>query len=167
MRSATARTALAALAVGAAFVVAGCGGDDETTSSTTSGVSGATGVSGASLSHEAFITQADAICVAGDKTIETAAQSLGSSPTDAVLEQAVTDTVIPSLQQQHDAIAALGAPEGDEAQVEDLLTNLQDGIDALEDDPDLVTAGNSPDSPFAPARQSAQDLGLKECGAGD
>ena len=123
------------------MVAAGCGGDDETTStSTTAGATGTTGAAGASLTHEQFVAQADAICVAGDKTIETAAQALGQSPTEAVLEQAVTDSVVPALQQQHDAIAALPAPEGEETQVDDLLSNLQEGIDALEEDPTLVTA---------------------------
>jgi hypothetical protein len=166
MSARAASNQLAAFALVAALAIAGCGGDDETTSTTTSGVSGATGVSGASLTHEEFVKQADAICLSGDKTLNGAGQSLGQSPTEADLEGFVDDTVVPALQGQYDAIAALPAPEGEEDQVDDLLSQLQDAIDTLADDPTLITAGDSADGPFADVNQAAQDFGLTECGDG-
>ena len=163
-RSRTA-AALGALAVSAALVAAGCGGDDETTSTTTSGASGATGASGAPLTHAEYVAQADAICAAGDKEIEAAGQSLGDAPTEAVLEGFVDDTVVPAIQKQYDALAALPAPEGEEEQVDDLLSALQDGVDTLNEDPTLITAGDSADGPFADANKAAQDFGLTACGS--
>ena len=66
-------TTLAAAAV-TALVIAGCGGDDDTTS--TSGTSGATGVSGTPLSEEEFVSQVNSICADGNDQVE----ALGAPP---------------------------------------------------------------------------------------
>ena len=158
---------LALVAVGGALVVAGCGDDEETSSTTTTPeATVATGTGGGTLPKEEFITEADQICAAGDETITAAGDSLGQSPSNADLEQFTGDVIVPSIQSQYDAIAALPVPEGEEEQVDELLSALQSGIDELEADPSLITAGDSAESPFADANKLAKEFGLTDCGEG-
>ena len=158
---------LARVAVGGALVVAGCGDDEETSSTTTTPeATVATGTGGGTLTKEEFITEADQICAAGDETITAAGDSLGQSPSNADLEQFTGDVIVPSIQSQYDAIAALPVPEGEEEQVAELLSALQSGIDELEADPSLITAGDSAESPFAGANKLAKKFGLTDCGEG-
>ena len=151
-------TAFAAAAIVASLLAAGCGGDDDDADA--SGATGATGVSGESLTMAQFVTQADAICAAGTSTIDAAAQGLSQVPEGPELEQLVDDTVVPALQAQYDGIAALPAPEGEEDNVESLLSSLQAGIDEIEENPESLTD----DAVFADANAQAQELGLTECG---
>jgi len=44
-----------------------------------------------------------------------------------------------------------------------LLGALQDGIDALEENPTAITASGA-DSPLADANGEAKELGMKKCG---
>jgi hypothetical protein len=138
-----------------AIAAAGCGGDDdETTAAQT-------------LTKDEFIAQADEICAAGDDEIEAAAQDLGASPSQEEATQLVTDVALPSVQEQRDSIAALGAPEGDEDEVQAILASLDEAIAAVEADPASVLSSSSdPDNPFAEVDQLAQDYGLTDCGNG-
>ena len=161
---------LALLALAFGLVVAGCGDDDEDEpQALTSGATGATGADGGeALTTAAFIEAADEICKQGNSEIETEGSDFFSEerPTDAEATEFVEEIVLPSLQEQHDAIAALAAPESEQDAVEDVLAKLQAGIDEIEDDPAaFVKAGeNSP--VFDEANAGAKDLGLKVCGEG-
>ena len=150
---------LAGLAIAAGLVFAGCGGDDETT--TPVGASGATGVSGAPLSKSEFITQADAICKAGNKEIEAVAADVQGEPTGAELEQIVNETIVPEIQGEIDSISLLTPPEGDEEEIAAISAAVQDGVDTLDSDPAELTSTDV----FAEANKLAQDYGLKVCGA--
>ena len=160
-------TALLALALAAGLIAAGCGDDDddETTAATTTTEAGATGATGAAtgepLTKAEFIKQADAACAAGDKRIDAAFRGLGSNePSDQELEQVVTDTVVPEIQGEIDAIRALTPPEGDEDEIAAILDAAQEALDEIEQDPSSLANGN----PFKEANQLAQDYGLKVCG---
>jgi hypothetical protein len=150
------RTLAILAALAALVVVAGCGGgDDSSTSSSTTAA--------AALTKEEFIAQADQICTDGDAAIQAAQPDFGpSGPSEDDLNAFVTDTLVPNLQSQHDAIAALGAPEGDEDTVSSLLDQLQSAIDGVKADPSSVASGTDT---FADVNQAAQDYGLKKCGA--
>lgn len=158
------RLTVAVVLLAAAVTVAACGGDDETTT-TTPGATGATGASGDTLTTQQFISQADEICAAGDQEIATAGQAEfgNQTPQGQELENFVDEVVVPSIQQQHDQIAALPAPEGEEESVDELLTALQQGIDSLEADPGQLAQGGGSDA-FAEANQLADELGLTDCG---
>ncbi|MCW2766172.1 MAG: hypothetical protein JWO11_2131 [Nocardioides sp.] len=150
------RTAvLPALILTLGLAVTGCGGggDDKVTAEPTAAA--------AALSKADFSSQANAICATGTQTIDAASAALGDSTSSADIEAFVTETVIPSVQGQHDAIEALGAPAGDEDEVAALLAALQTGIDALSADPAAITTG----SPFDEANQLATAYGLTDCGA--
>ena len=156
----------ALLAALGALAVAGCGGDDDTTD-TTAGASGASGVSGAALTEQEWLTQADAICAAGNKEIDQAGNDLfgGQQPTDAQIEQFANDVLIPNVQGQHDAIEALTPPETMADDVTQLLDDLDAALNEVRDDPSSIAASDNA-GPFAQVNQEAKDLGLKECGNG-
>jgi hypothetical protein len=164
-------TTLLALALAAGLIAAGCGDDDDetttsSTTTTTAGATGATGATGEPLSKDEFITQADAICEAGDKKIDAAAQETfsGGQPSQAEQEQFVTEDVVPNIQEQVDGLRALTPPEGDEDEVSAILDSAQDAIDQIESDPGTLTEGANGDDPFSEANQLAKEYGLTVCG---
>jgi hypothetical protein len=130
-----------------AFV--GCGGSDTTTVSGASGASGATGAQGAALTKQQFIAKADAICKKGNQ---------------ADLTKFAEQTVIPSIQEQVTAIAALPAPKGDEDRVKAIVDAAQQGLAKAKQDPSVITQQNS--HAFDKANQLANSYGLKVCGRG-
>ncbi len=151
------------VAIAAALLAAGCGDDDDdstTSSSTTTGT-----VGGVSLDR--WIVQADQICAEGDKAQQEAAeQQFGDQPpTDAELEDFADTVVVPNLQSQHDAIAALPKPEAEAGEIDELLAKLQEGIDAVSDDPSLLIQGGDSVPAIQEASTRAQDLGLTDCGS--
>ncbi len=156
---------LAVLAVGATLLIAGCGGEDEEgdTSSTTSAATGATGLGGEPLTHEEFVAQGDEICATGDEEIEAAASGqfgdAGPQNEQAITEFAET-VVIPSIQAQHDGISALTPPEGEEEEVEELLSELQTALDELSEDPSLLASSTA----FEDVNKLASDFGFTNCG---
>jgi hypothetical protein len=150
-----------------ALGVAGCGGDDETSSTTTTsstsvGATGATG--GEPLTKDEFIAQADAVCAAGDQTINAAGQSLGQNPTEEQLTEVITGTVVPTISGEFDAIDALTPPEGDEDAIAELLASGRAAIEEITDNPERLYAAGQ-DNPFAEVNQLAQDYGFKDCGS--
>lgn len=157
------RTAALALLAAAALLLACGGGDDE---ATTTGATDATGASGDTLTKQQFITRADEICAAGDEEIISAgrAEFGNQAPQGEELAQFVDDVVVPSTQRQHDQIAALPVPEGEEQSVDQLLTALQQGIDSLESDPEQLVQ-SSGDDPFEEASRLAREFGLTDCGS--
>ena len=146
-----------------ALAVAGCGGDGDTTSDTT-GASGTSGVTGAALTEDEFVSQANAICKAGDQGINQAGEDVfgGQKPSQAELDQFVTDTVVPSIQGQIDAIRALTPPEDIADDVTTFLDDAEAALSEVEDDPSLLQASDN-DGPFADVNDQADALGLTEC----
>jgi hypothetical protein len=145
-------------ALAAAFLVAlvaGCGGGDETTDETVT------------LTKAEFIKQGDAICKqAGDqseKEAEEFAEENGftlEKANEEQLEEAVTEVLVSNLRQQAEDLDALGAPEGDEEQVEEILVSLEGAADEIEEEPSIVFEEEVFDEP----NELAQDYGFKVCG---
>ena len=142
-----------AAALALTIAVAGCGGGSDDSSSSTA----------AALSKEEFLAQGNQICAAGNKEIDAASKEVFSSgqPSQAEIETFLTGTLIPSVQSQVDGIRALGAPAGDEDQVNAILDSAQSAIDAGKADPTTLE-GN--DDPFAETNKLANAYGLTECG---
>lgn len=138
----------ALLVVGA--VVAGCGSSDDTSSTSTA----------AALSKEDFLAQGNQICADGNATIDAAGKAMGKDPSQADLDQFVSDTMVPTIQGEIDGIDALGAPEGDEDQVTAITDAAQTALDEVSDDPSALTSGD----PFKEANDLAIAYGLTECG---
>jgi hypothetical protein len=159
---------LAVVAVAAGLAIAGCGGDDDETTAD-EGTSGATGaVAAEPIALDDWIEQADTICAEESAAIdEAAAQTFaaGEQPDEAALTEFADETVIPSLQAQHDAVSALPPPEGEEEAAEELLDSLQSAIEEVEQDPSAL-ADQTAEGAFAEANALAAELGLLECGEG-
>ena len=150
---------LAALAVlvALAVVVAGCGSDDETTTDET-----------VTLTKAEFIKQGDAICQKGNDESEKEAEEFAEEndfdlekASDEQLEEAVSEVLVANLRGQLDELEALGAPEGDEEQVEEIIDSLEGATEEIEDDPSVVFDGEVLKEPG----ELAQDYGFKVCGA--
>jgi hypothetical protein len=155
-------SALVVVALGAQFGP-GCGDDDGEPTSTTTGATDAAG----SITIEQWAESADRICSEGDRAVQqTAAQRFGDdSPTEAEIEEFGDTVTVPNLQAQHDAIAELPKPNGEADEIDAMLGALQDGIDALADDPLLLVQGTDSVPGIAKATEIADDLGLTDCGA--
>jgi ABC-type lipoprotein release transport system permease subunit len=143
VRATLALTAVLALAV----IGAGCGSSDDD-----SGTS--------SLTKTEWIAKADAICQQGNQEIEQAAQQQfgNQKPTAADVQQFATGTALPNTQTQINKIRALGAPSGDEDQVNKILDTVQADIDKAK------SAGDIEESTFADGNALAKQYGLKVCG---
>lgn len=151
--------ASALVALLAAAVIAGCGGGDDSSSGT-----GET----TALTKAEFIEQADAICAEANEQSETEAEEFAEEngfvlekASQEQLEEAISDVLVPSLAQQADEVAALGAPEGDEDRIDAIVTSLEDAVAQIEDDPISVFEGE----PLKESRELAADYGFKVCGA--
>jgi phosphoenolpyruvate synthase/pyruvate phosphate dikinase len=149
--------ALAAL-VALAALAAGCGGGDDTTDESVT------------LTKTEFIKQGDAICKEGNKEIgegfeEYAEEKDLPENQEPSKEQGVeiTETLIlPNVQQQAEEIRELGAPEGEEEQVDELITALEDAVAEGEEDPESLFKGKT--DPFGKVNKLAKDFGFKVCG---
>lgn len=141
--------------VALAALVAGCGGGDETTDGTVA------------LTKAEFIEQGDAVCKKGNRLSEKEAEEFAEEnefelekASDEQLEEAVTEVLVPNLSQQAEELDALGAPEGDEEQVEEIIVSLEGAAEEIEDDPGIVFEGEVLKEPS----ELAADYGFKVCG---
>lgn len=165
-----------ALALASAMVLfAGCGsGESSSTNPHDSSASAST-----ALSKKTFLAQANAICAAGNKDVEAAVQrtlsadranaagaeyfvtARGKETTDADAGKFIASTLLPMTQEQVDAIGALGAPDGSEGQVAEILGKAQDGIDRLKAASSLLTSRGI--NPFTEFSHQANAFGLTKC----
>jgi hypothetical protein len=150
----TMRTRLfAALAVLAMAVAVGCGDDEESTE-------------GAPTKEE-FIAQADEICAEGDAEINQAAQeTFGQGrPSPQQQEEFITETVLPSIQDQIDGIRELTPPEGDEEAINEFLDSAQTALDESVEDPTTIveSAQGSGEDPFAETARLGEEYGFQNC----
>lgn len=140
------------------LVAAGCGSSDDGTDTTAT----------ATITKAELIKKADAICAAGNKANEEAAEEAAEEAgfkledaTDEQLRGLIADIVVPGVREQAEEIASLGAPEGDEDQVAAVVAAVEEGVDALEADPNEALEGE----PFSEASELAGEYGFKVCGA--
>jgi hypothetical protein len=71
----------------------------------------------------------------------------------------VANTVVPNIEKQVDGVEALGAPAGEEAQVDQLISVTRADLAQLKADPSKI----QDDSLFKDSNQQATALGLTEC----
>jgi len=141
------RSLCAALVVG--LMITGCGGGSDST---------------ASLTKAQFVKQADAICRKVDKSQTAGLDKLTkefSDPTKitkAVQKTWILEQGLPSVQQEAEEIAALGAPSGDEEQVAAIVKGIEEAVKKAEKDP-----LKSLESSFTGANNLAAKYGLKDC----
>ena len=138
---------LIAVTACATLALAGCGDDGDSGSE--------------ELSKDEFISQADEICEKSSERIDEAEDGFAdpNAPTEEEIDAAMDDVVVPELREQLEGIRDLDAPDEDDEKIEEMLDNLEKGIDSLEED------WQSPDNEaFEKANEIAVDYGFKECG---
>jgi hypothetical protein len=148
-------------------VVAGCGGGGSSTSS-----GDTSGSEEAALTKQQFIAKADGICKAKDtelneeveKFVKEEGISESKKPSKDQEIELVENYVVPNIKAQGEEIGELAAPEGDEEQIEKIVTSLDKGAEEAEEDPESIVGGNST-NPFETATKEAQAYGMKVCGS--
>jgi hypothetical protein len=139
-----------------ALVLAGCGGGDDDSSE-------------ASISKQQFMKKADQICKEANKRMEVAFVDFLEKnrdiarPSGPAFEKLVGTIMVPSIKREIEELEALGAPDGDEDEVDEILTALEEGVETAEDNPKVVTG--SADTVFGIASRLAEEYGLKVCGS--
>lgn len=140
-----------------ALIAAGCGSGSVTTSTV------------AVLTKKEFLKQGNQICSEGNKEINAGVEefvgenkiSQKQEPTDAQKTEIVETILLPSVTKQVEGVKNLGAPSGEEDQVEAIIVAAEEAIEKGEEDPaSLVTEGSGP---FAKANQLAGEYGLTAC----
>lgn len=134
------------------LAIVGCGdGDDETT---------------ASLTRAEFVSQANAVCVRGTKErsakFREAAKEAkpGQTFSDADREQVVRDVLIPPYRKVIEDLKKLGAPEGDEQEVEAIVEAMEEAADKVEADPGPAVQSTVQ---FTEANKLSAEYGLTDC----
>ena len=139
-------------------LVAGCGGGEEDPDQFSP-------VDTEPLSKVEFLRQADEICHSTEARIEAAADDLVTDrdePEPSEVERIALSLVVPALESEVRAIRALGPPEGDEREVEEILLATERGIAAIERDPRGLLDGVP--APLRSAQGLAEAYGSQQCG---
>jgi hypothetical protein len=142
------------------LVAAGCGSSDDDSTDTVEET--------VTLTKAEFIKQGDQICKQAEDDSEVEAEEFAEEngftlddASDEQLEEAIGEVLVPALDRQAEEIDALGAPEGDEEQVEEILTALDEASAEVADNPSIAFKGD----PLKEADQLAKAYGFKVCGA--
>jgi hypothetical protein len=151
-------TAVGVLAI--ALIAAGCGSSSDNSTDST-----------ASLTKAEFLKQGNAICATGNKQIEAGFESFGKEnhlsenkqPTEAQAAEVAETVLIPAVNTQIEGIRALGAPSGDEDQVNAILEAAEEAVEKTEEDPGALLSSNS-ENAFAKANKLSSEYGLTTCG---
>lgn len=146
-------------AMAIALVAAGCGSSDDNSSEST-----------ASLTKAEFIKEGNAICTKGNTKLNSEFEAFGEehnlsenkTPSKAAREEASEEVLIPAITTQVEELRALGAPEGDEGEVDEILTGAEEAIEEGEEDPASLL-GNEPGG-FTEVNKLAREYGLTVCG---
>lgn len=153
------RTIICGLALMAALIVgvcvAGCGSSSTSTETT------------ATITKAEFVAKGNAVCVKGEKAQEAEINAYvkkhgleKQKPTKAQNAEIVETILVPNVQSQIDGVKALGAPSGEEQQVDSALELSQQTLEKVEADPELAFGK---ENVFAAAGKQLHALGLKEC----
>lgn len=143
-------------ALATVLLAAGCGGGGDDSAS-------------GSVSKEAFIAKADAICKHSNERMEDAFVRYFKAndvkkPNQAEYEKLVGLILVPNIKREVKELRALGVPDGDDERVDGMITALEEGIETAEEDPEVV-ARNSSDTIFGIASRIAKEYGLEICGS--
>jgi hypothetical protein len=143
------------------LLVAGCGSSADSSEENTS-----------SLTKAQFIKQADAVCEKAGDEIEGEVEAFAEEneiptdkePSDEVKEEIVTEVIVPNIEEQAEGIAALGAPSGEEEQVDQIVEGIETAASETSEDPGSVISGG--EGAFKGVNEEAKEYGFKVCGEG-
>jgi hypothetical protein len=138
------------------LALAGCGssGGSESTSS---------------LTKAEFLKKGNAICAKGSEEINKAYEKFsrehvagGKTPSQALLDEAAAEIVLPVRVREVRMLRALGAPSGQEEHVDTMLMAWEEGIEKGEEDPNSLRKAG-PEFAFYKSYSMGIDYGLKKC----
>lgn len=152
--------ALLASVAAIALVAAGCGSSSDTTGSTE-----------ASITKSQYLKEGNAVCAAGNKEIEEGFEEFAkeegidekSPPSEDQSKKASETILIPAINKQIEGLRSLGTPEGDEGELDELLTSAEEALEKGEEDPVALIEEEGGD-PFAEVDKAAREYGLTVCG---
>ena len=138
-------------------LVAGCGSSDDESSTS-------------SLTKAEFVKQGNAICRNGNTKIESEFEEFAEKhhlkknekPSEPVLEEATETILVPAISSQVEEIRALGTPEGDEGEVDKILSGAEEAVEEAEEDPVAFAEEESPK--LTKVNEEARAYGLTVCG---
>lgn len=139
----------------AATMAAGCGGSDA------SGESGQTPITTSSLSKPAYLKKANEVCRGGIYRIFNYRQPAKKRSEREIEEATIAKGLIPALRYISDGIQDLGAPQGDEAQVEAIVVAFGDAAVRIEESG--VSSYPQAEKLLAHSSELAGNYGLQEC----
>lgn len=139
-------------------VVAGCGGTDSTAA--INSPSKSSGITKAEL-----IKRGDAICRKTD-TVQKEAfaaynEKHGEATTSKELEKALVKSALPPIEAEIEELAALGAPRGDELQINAIVAGFEKALKGAEKHPDTLLGTD--EGEFAQPDKRAGTYGFKDC----
>jgi hypothetical protein len=153
---------LVIMALAISLVLAGCGGS----SSTAAGNGGGTS-SRATITKAALIKKGDAICrrtdVAQKERLATYEKKHGGKPlvSPSAQEKSLAYAALPPIATEIEAIAALGAPEGEVASVDAIVSGWRGALKQLEQKSSLLLG--TTEGPFTAPDKLAGEFGFKDC----
>jgi hypothetical protein len=115
----------------------------------------------AAPSKAKFLLDANAIC-ATSGTVDPGG-AVGRDPSPIEFDRFVRGVVVPTIQEEVDAIRALTPPEGDEKEISAILDSAQAAIDEVKAHPGAL---NARQNPFRESTRLAHAYGLDACGGG-
>lgn len=141
-----------------ALIAAGCGGGSDSTSTT------------ASLTKAEFLKQGNQVCAEGNKEINAGFEEflkknhLGhkQEPTKAQKEELAETVVLPGVAKQVEGVKALGAPSGEEEQVDAIVEGAEEALEEAEEDPAAFVSEEGTD-PFKEVDKLTSAYGLTAC----
>jgi hypothetical protein len=143
------------LAAVACAALAGCGGSD----------SSATASTNTTITKAQLIKQGDAICRKTD-TIQREALAAytkkhGEPTAFGALGKMLAKVALPPIGTEIEELAALGAPKGDELQIEVIISGFEKALKGAEERPNTLL--DSGEGEFARPDKLAGNYGFKDC----
>jgi hypothetical protein len=123
------------------------------------------GIETSELSKQEWLVEANLACERADKVMNEEGREVfaNGEPSERAMRDYSLDVIVPAFRTTIDEIRALGAPAGDEAQIEELLAAAEEGADRVEQDPLSIFEQDEPSE----ADRLAADYGLDSCGDTD
>jgi hypothetical protein len=116
------------------------------------------------LSKAQFLTQANAICRAGNAKTNAQGATLGAHPTQKQVVDLVEKKFVPEIQAQITSVRALAVQTADKSKLTSMLDIAQSDLDNVKANPAALLSTST--SPFHNFAVQARPYGLTECASG-
>jgi len=155
-----------------AVLAVGCGGDGDTNEESLAGAEGeSVTVTTSSLSEEEFLKKANSACreeragLVGEVAAFLREESQKGAQGGALVAKVGKQKLVPTVEAEIEAVQKLGAPRGDEEQVEAMLTAQQAAIEEVKSLESAETLYDV-ERHFLAAGRELADYGLFACATG-